>query len=268
MAPVKKSTFVVNCATSKTKRSTTKSTKSKRKPLVAVKLQKGDVLAWHWLYDSTNPPGPILGTTGSGPFLRDGRTAPADGETLTHNGPLYTCISGLHASEKLDDACCYAPGLVLTRVKCAGLASKGYRTDDSTDKLVCRWRTILWRVDLREHLNDIAVKYVRKLLRNRAFRLGMTRTVGLAKNYARLVAFFAKDAKRPRNFKRTPKLGVARMDETYDTTREIHNKLANVMYQLRSPSGYTCVLDHIDADFLEREVRRIACKQYGVKRLP
>ncbi len=51
------------------------------------------------------------------------------------------CESGLHASERLIDALQYAPGPIICRVECGG------EIERDTDKLICRERTILWRVE-------------------------------------------------------------------------------------------------------------------------
>lgn len=96
------------------------------------------ILAWHF-----------VGTT-----LRDGRPVPPDGETLVHDGPLKLCRTGLHASERIICALDYAPGPTICRVRCGG------ETKRDTDKLVCRERTILWRVDGEALLREFARKQV------------------------------------------------------------------------------------------------------------
>ena len=90
--------------------------------------------AWHFVSDT----------------LRDGRPVPADGEKLVHDGQLWMCEFGLHASEDILDALGYAPGHTICRVQCGGEIKK------SDDKLVCSERTILWRVDGSELLLEFA----------------------------------------------------------------------------------------------------------------
>ena len=92
------------------------------------------ILAWHF-----------VGTT-----LRDGRPVPPDGKTLRHRGPLELCASGLHASVRLIDALQYAPDATLCRVRCGG------EMLHERDKLVCRQRTILWRIDAADLLRAFA----------------------------------------------------------------------------------------------------------------
>lgn len=92
------------------------------------------ILAWHFVGDT----------------LRDGRPIPADGEVLRHDGWMRMCASGLHASLRLIDALQYAPGGTLCRVECAG------DIEMDGDKLVCRERTILWRIDAEPMLRAFA----------------------------------------------------------------------------------------------------------------
>ena len=84
--------------------------------------------AWHFVGDT----------------LRDGSPIPADGKLLHHTGSVAICRSGLHASERIIDALTYAPGNIICRVECGGIV------DTQSDKLVCRERTILWRIDCEE----------------------------------------------------------------------------------------------------------------------
>jgi len=91
-------------------------------------------LAWHFV----------------GGALRDGRPVPEDGETLVHDGPVKMCASGLHASRRMLDALTYAPGYTVCRVRCEDVVAEDY------DKLVCRRRTILWRVEAEDLLRDFA----------------------------------------------------------------------------------------------------------------
>jgi hypothetical protein len=92
------------------------------------------VTAWHFVGDR----------------LRDGRPVPADGEWLTHDGPVVMCKSGLHASVHPFDALRYAPGSILCRVECAGEVIHG------DDKLVCTKRRIVQRMDATELLRYFA----------------------------------------------------------------------------------------------------------------
>ena len=85
-----------------------------------------------------------------GAELRDGRALPPVGETLTYDGPLKLCYSGLHASEDILDALRYAPGTLLHRVECGGKVVEGF------DKLVCRERTILWSLEAKPVLRAFA----------------------------------------------------------------------------------------------------------------
>ena len=92
------------------------------------------IKAWHFVGDS----------------LRDGRPIPPDGEWLVHEGPVTMCNTGLHASRRIMEAIFYAPGSVICRVECDDVV------DEHHDKLVCRRRKILWRVDGDELLRDFA----------------------------------------------------------------------------------------------------------------
>ena len=77
-----------------------------------------------------------------GNTLRDGSPVPADGETVTYEGDIVLCESGLHASKRIVDALQYAPGSTICRVEVTGAQSQGH-----TDKIAGAARTILWRVD-------------------------------------------------------------------------------------------------------------------------
>ena len=92
------------------------------------------ILAWHFV----------------GATLRDGRPVPPDGEWLVHDGPVKMCESGLHASRDAFDALFYAPGNVLCRVECDDII------EEESDKLVCRRRRILRRIDAGPLLRDYA----------------------------------------------------------------------------------------------------------------
>jgi hypothetical protein len=87
-------------------------------------------LAWHFVSDK----------------LRDGRSIPADGIKLKHDGKVVMCKSGLHASRVLLDALNYAPGYTVCRVKVSGDVIE----DD--DKLVASERTIVWRLEVKQLL--------------------------------------------------------------------------------------------------------------------
>ena len=94
----------------------------------------GSVLAWHFAGDK----------------LRDGRPLPADGEWLEHDGPVVICESGLHASQRIIDALQYAPGATICRVRCQGDIAR------ESDKIACRRRKIVWRIDGEELLRDFS----------------------------------------------------------------------------------------------------------------
>ena len=92
------------------------------------------VMAWHFV----------------GATLRDGRSVPADGDWLIHDGPLVLCAMGLHASLDPLDALSYAPGPVLCRVELAGTMLYG------NDKVVARRRRIVARRDMTDALKLFA----------------------------------------------------------------------------------------------------------------
>ena len=100
------------------------------------------ILAWHFV----------------GAALRDGRPLPADGETLTHAGPLVICESGLHGSRRLIDALQYAPGATICRTRHGG------KIIEQDDKLTSSKRTILWRVSGDTLLRDFARACARDVL--------------------------------------------------------------------------------------------------------
>jgi len=93
-------------------------------------------LAWHFVDE----------------LLKDGSDIPADGEALVFDDPVSICASGLHASERIIDALKYAPGNTICRVECGDVVGR------QDDKLVCRSRTIVWRVDAEDLLRDFARK--------------------------------------------------------------------------------------------------------------
>lgn len=93
---------------------------------------------------------PILAWHFTSSTLRDGRPIPPDGEILHHEGPLALCRSGLHASRRILDALHFAPSSIVCRVECGG------EMLEEDDKLVCRQRTILWRIDGTKILHAFA----------------------------------------------------------------------------------------------------------------
>jgi hypothetical protein len=78
--------------------------------------------------------------------LRDGSPIPKDGVWLEHKGPVVICESGLHASRDPFDALQYAPGSTLCLVNVDGIEY------EQEDKLVCRRRKIVARMDVTEML--------------------------------------------------------------------------------------------------------------------
>ena len=93
-----------------------------------------------------------------GPTLRDGRPVPPDGEWLEHDGPCVMCESGLHASRHPFDALRYAPGSTLCLVECEDVV------EEVSDKLVCRRRKIVRRIDATELLRRFARQQAIKVL--------------------------------------------------------------------------------------------------------
>ena len=85
-----------------------------------------------------------------GDALRDGSAIPPDGEWLTFDGRVKICKSGLHAGRHPFDALQYAPGETLCLVECADIV------DEQSDKLVCRRRRIVARIDATEVLREFA----------------------------------------------------------------------------------------------------------------
>jgi hypothetical protein len=76
-----------------------------------------------------------------GNTLRDGRPIPRNGTWLKHTGPVKICETGLHASRHPFDALQYAPGNTLCYVECRDVV------EEQNDKLVCRERKIIARMD-------------------------------------------------------------------------------------------------------------------------
>ena len=93
-----------------------------------------------------------------GATLRDGRPVPPDGEWLEHAGPCVMCESGLHASRHPFDALRYAPGSTLCLVECEDVV------EEVSDKLVCRRRKIVRRIDATELLRRFARQQAIKVL--------------------------------------------------------------------------------------------------------
>ena len=85
-----------------------------------------------------------------GKTLRDGSPVPANGEWLTFDGEVEICKSGLHASRDPFDALQYAPGATLCKVEVEDIVS------EQDDKLVCRRRKIIGRIDATEMLRYFA----------------------------------------------------------------------------------------------------------------
>jgi hypothetical protein len=90
--------------------------------------------AWHFVADT----------------LRDGSPVPKDGAWLNHTGDVRMCETGLHASLQPFDALQFAPGPVLCLVDVDDIVAE----DD--DKLVCRKRRIVARMDATEMLRYFA----------------------------------------------------------------------------------------------------------------
>jgi hypothetical protein len=91
---------------------------------------KSTTQAWHFVAET----------------LRDGSPIPKDGVWLEHKGPVVICESGLHASRDPFDALQYAPGSTLCLVNVDGIEY------EQEDKLVCRRRKIVARMDATEML--------------------------------------------------------------------------------------------------------------------
>ena len=97
-------------------------------------VKKKPVLAWHFV----------------GGTLRDSSPIPKDGKWLTFEGKCLMCESGLHASRNPFDALQYAPGDTLCLVEVEGIEG------EQDDKLVCRRRKIIARMDATEMLRYFA----------------------------------------------------------------------------------------------------------------
>ena len=85
-----------------------------------------------------------------GKTLRDGSPIPKDGVWLKHKGEIEICSLGFHASRDPLDALQYAPGDTICLVDCRG------DVIEQDDKLVCRERRIVARMDANEMLQYFA----------------------------------------------------------------------------------------------------------------
>jgi len=99
------------------------------------------ILAWHFLPDD--------GMTRDFDGQRE-RVKVKPGTTLTWDGELKMCESGLHASTDITDALSYAPGAMLCRVECSGDIIEG------DDKICCTKRKCLWMIDATRTLHEFA----------------------------------------------------------------------------------------------------------------
>ena len=93
---------------------------------------------------------PVLAWHFTGAKLRDGRSIPAPGTELRHDGEITWCESGLYASRRLIDALGNALGATIHRVECREIER------EESGKLVCRSRTILWSLDATTLLRRFA----------------------------------------------------------------------------------------------------------------
>jgi hypothetical protein len=82
--------------------------------------------------------------------LRDGQPLKV-GKTYTYDGPLEICRSGYHASVDILNCLDYAPGSVLSLVKCDGKIIEG------EDKLVCSSRKVIASKDVAIPLHWFAI---------------------------------------------------------------------------------------------------------------
>lgn len=80
------------------------------------------------------------------------------GETITHDGEIQMCKSGLHASVDIMDALDYATDTMLCRVEIWG------DVQEHEDKLVARNRKALWMKNIASDLQGLAIS------RNKRFR--------------------------------------------------------------------------------------------------
>ena len=103
-------------------------------------------LYWHWLPEDQR-------------LRYDSRQLVVAGETITHNGPVVMCESGLHASERAIDSLQYAPGPIICRVTLGGFVAHGI------DKSVASERTVLWMADATNTLHEFACRCAEDALR-------------------------------------------------------------------------------------------------------
>ena len=96
----------------------------------------------------------MIGWHFAGYKLRDGRPLPQAGDTLTHDGVMEPCVSGLHASERAIDALGYALGAMVARIELRGeMLPHG----NPPDKVVARERHYLTGyVDATRVLHEFA----------------------------------------------------------------------------------------------------------------
>ena len=109
-------------------------------------IQEQDgILAWHFLrpdrrlrYKDNQPC-----ELGEGDLVEEGKT-------LSYDGELELCRSGMHGSIKVLDALQYVPGYVVSRVKLWGSVVR------SDDKIVASHRTCLWILDQEDVMHEFA----------------------------------------------------------------------------------------------------------------
>lgn len=98
--------------------------------------------AWHFVGDT----------------LRNGDPIPPDGKWLEYSGPVKICESGLHASKHPFDALQYSLGNTLCLVDVDDVV------EEESDKLVCRKRKIIKRMDFENQLRAFARQQALKVL--------------------------------------------------------------------------------------------------------
>jgi hypothetical protein len=103
------------------------------------------VYAWHFVKSDER-----------GLILRDGTPAPKAGETLKMDGEIIPCKRGYHASVNPLDACYFAPGSYITRVKLGGTIKR-----HGGNKVVASERTILYGFEASRVLRLFACWCVR-----------------------------------------------------------------------------------------------------------
>ena len=82
------------------------------------------------------------------------------GKTLSHNGPVELCRSGMHGSKRVIDALKYAKSPILTRVEITGGIIEG------DDKLVGRNRKVLWMLDASDILHEFSALVAMEACKN------------------------------------------------------------------------------------------------------